>query len=176
MWVVDASTPNSSAPSTPLPQHATLHSNHQRHSSNTSFSTPQLATPSSNPVSPPNIHNTPITIAHPPPAHPPQLTTSLPQANPPFQPLSATPSVSASALPGQHISGRLNGVVSLTDVLNLFAKATGLHPDDPEDARRKRRGSSSSSRSGRGPALRASMDSVRRESLSLDVQAGRRGL
>ena len=68
------------------------------------------------------------------------------------------------------MSGRLNGVVSLTDVLNLFAKATGLHPEDPEEARRKRRGSSSSSRSG----VRASMDSARRESLSVDVLAGRR--
>ena len=174
MWVVDASTPNSSAPSTPLPQHATMASHHQRHSSSSSLPPPQLSTPNSSAIPPAHTHNTPITIAHPPAAYPPHLTTSIPQANPPFQALSATPSVSASALPGQHISGRLNGVVSLTDVLNLFAKATGLHPDDPEDARRKRRGSSSSSRSGRGAGLRASMDSMRRESLSLDVQAGRR--
>ena len=45
-------------------------------------------------------------------------------------------------------AGKLIGVVSLTDILNLFAKATGLHPEDPEDARRRRRGSSSSSRGG----------------------------
>ena len=55
------------------------------------------------------------------------------------------------------MSGRLSGVVSLTDILNLFARATGLHPTDPEEARRKRRGSSSSSRSG----IRGSLDSAR---------------
>lgn len=57
------------------------------------------------------------------------------------------PAVSASALPGQNMSGRLSGVVSLTDVLNLFAKASGLDPREPDDARRRRRSSSSSVRS-----------------------------
>ena len=60
-------------------------------------------------------------------------------------------------MPGQHMSGRLSGVISLTDILNLFAKASGLHPTDPEEARRRRRGSSSSSRSG----IRGSLDSAR---------------
>ena len=60
-------------------------------------------------------------------------------------------------MPGQHMSGRLSGVVSLTDILNLFARASGLHPTDPEEARRKRRGSSSSSKSG----VRGSLDSAR---------------
>ncbi len=41
------------------------------------------------------------------------------------------------------MSGRLSGVVSLTDILNLFAKASGLHPQDPEERRRQRRRSSS---------------------------------
>ena len=45
----------------------------------------------------------------------------------------------------------------MTDILNLFARASGLHPTDPEEARRKRRGSSSSSRSG----VRGSLDSAR---------------
>lgn len=129
MWVVEAPTP-SSTPSSSAP------------------STPALG---------PTPHATPISIAHPPVLYPPHLSTSIPQSNPPFQPLSATPSVSASAMPGQHTSGRLSGVVSLTDILNLFARASGLHPTDPEEARRKRRGSSSSSRSG----LRGSMDSAR---------------
>lgn len=62
--------------------------------------------------------------------------------------------VSAGQLPGAGMSGRLSGVVSLTDVLNLFAKASGLAPSDPEEARRRRRRSSSSS-------LRPSIDSVR---------------
>ena len=165
MWIVDSTTPNSSAPSTPLPIQPPSH----HHSSSTS-SSHSISSHSLIPPSPAGQHNTPISIAHPPPVHPPHLTTSTAQANPPFQPLSATPSVSASALPGQHMSGRLSGVVSLTDILNLFARATGLHPEDPEEARRRRRGSSSSSRSG----IRASLEGSRRESLSLDVPGGRR--
>lgn len=62
--------------------------------------------------------------------------------------------ISASQLPGQNLSGRLTGVVSLTDVLNLFARASGLSPKDPEEERQRRRRSSSSS-------LRPSMDSLR---------------
>lgn len=53
------------------------------------------------------------------------------------------PSVSAAALPGANISGRLTGVVSLTDVLNLFAKQSGLNPLSPHDERSRRRRSSS---------------------------------
>lgn len=56
------------------------------------------------------------------------------------------------------MSGRLTGVVSLTDILNLFAKASGLSPHDPNETRRQRRRSSSAS-------FRRSMDS--------DVSAGR---
>ena len=65
------------------------------------------------------------------------------------------------------MSGRLSGVVSLTDILNLYARASGLHPGDLEDARRKRRGSSSSSVSvsgswgGGGAGVRGSLDSAR---------------
>lgn len=51
----------------------------------------------------------------------------------------------ASALPGASISGKLIGVISLTDVLNIFAKSTGLHPGNPEEQRARRRRSSSSS-------------------------------
>ena len=136
MWVVE--TPSASPISTPL---------------------------SSAPTTPgpgPAPYVAPFSISHPPALHPPHLSTSFPQANPPFQPLSATPSVSASALPGQHMSGRLSGVVSLTDILNLFARASGLHPTDPEEARRKRRGSSASSRSATGVSgWRGSEDSAR---------------
>lgn len=120
----------------------------------------ESSTPNSAPSTPqPHHQRTPssssLHSSHPP--HPAHLATNIAQANPPFQPLATAPSISAAALPGQHISGRLSGVVSLTDILNLFAKATGLHPEDPEDARRRRRGSSSSSRG------------ARRESLSLEV-------
>ena len=59
------------------------------------------------------------------------------------------------------MSGRLSGVVSLTDILNVFARATGLHPMDPEETRRQRRRSSSSS------IARGSMDSARSSTLDL---------
>lgn len=63
-------------------------------------------------------------------------------------------SISSSALPGAHLSGRLSGVVSLTDILNLFAKSSGLNPSDPSEQRARRRRSSSSS-------VRPSLDSGR---------------
>ena len=75
------------------------------------------------------------------------------------------------------MSGRLSGVVSLTDILNLFARASGLQPSDPEEARRARRGSSASSRSGvsgRGvfTEQRGSLDSAR--SSVVDIKAEKR--
>ena len=146
MWVVDSSpgsTPSNSTPSTPLP-HITTHSNPQ---SGSSLSPP-----------PPIPHNpSPISLSHPAAPHQPHAASSTPQAFPPLAHLStSSPSVSASALPGAHVSGRLNGVVSLTDILNLFARASGMQPSDPEQARRFRRGSSASTRSsysGRGPVV-----------------------
>lgn len=66
--------------------------------------------------------------------------------------------VPASAMAGARISGRLNGVISLTDVLGIFAKSTGLHPGDPMEQRARRRRSSSSS-------VRPSLDSTSRPSL-----------
>lgn len=74
-------------------------------------------------------------------------------------PGAVAPSISASAIAGAHLSGRISGVISLTDILNLFAKASGLQPHDPDEARRARRRSSSSS-------MRKSMDSSRSESVS----------
>lgn len=67
------------------------------------------------------------------------------------------------------MSGRLSGVISLTDVLNLFARAGGSMPMDPDGARKKRRGSSSSS-------IRASMDSNRSSSLDLTGSGSMSGL
>ncbi|KAJ8115594.1 hypothetical protein OPT61_g2804 [Boeremia exigua] len=69
------------------------------------------------------------------------------------------PAISASAMSGASLSGRLSAVISLTDILNVFARASGLHPHDPDEARRARRRSSSSS-------MRTSMDSSRSESIS----------
>ena len=65
--------------------------------------------------------------------------------------------VSAAQLPGQGMSGHLMGVVSLTDILNLFARASGLSPGDPEEQRRRRRRSSSTSLR----QSRASMEGIR---------------
>jgi CBS domain-containing protein len=62
------------------------------------------------------------------------------------------------------ISGRLTGVITLTDILNLFARQSGLHPSDPNDQRQRRRRSSSSSLRASvdfGRALRSSIDSRR---------------
>ncbi len=61
------------------------------------------------------------------------------------------------------ISGRLTGVISLTDILNLFARQSGLHPSDPNDQRQRRRRSSSSS-------LRPSMDFGRSSVSSVDMR------
>ncbi|KAI2603006.1 uncharacterized protein GGS25DRAFT_509598 [Hypoxylon fragiforme] len=66
----------------------------------------------------------------------------------------------ASTLPGSHLSGRLIGVITLTDILNLFARSTGLNPTDPSEQRARRRRSSSSS-------VRPSIESTR---ASLDIR------
>ncbi|PNS21413.1 Protein sds23 [Sphaceloma murrayae] len=75
---------------------------------------------------------------------------------PPYTVASPSVNVPASSLPGAAMSGRLTGVVSLTDVLNLYARASGLSPTDPEETRRRRRTSSSSSI--RSNSVRASLD------------------
>jgi hypothetical protein len=58
-------------------------------------------------------------------------------------PHSITPPLGAS--PPSLMMGKLQGVVSLTDVLNLFARVEGLRPSLPTEARQNRRRSSSSS-------------------------------
>ncbi|KFZ13298.1 hypothetical protein V501_03759 [Pseudogymnoascus sp. VKM F-4519 (FW-2642)] len=63
-----------------------------------------------------------------------------PSASPPLSP--AYPSISAASYPGVR-SGRLTGVISLTDVLNLFARQSGLQTQDPNEERQHRRRSSS---------------------------------
>ena len=112
--------------------------------------------PSPSSSGPPTPAATPAVLHNP--LHSPAF-----QASPPFTPSSTSPSVSASALPGTHMSGRLSGVVSLTDILNLFARASGLNPSDPSETRRHRRRSSSAS------FVRGSLDSRRSES----VEGGR---
>ncbi|KAL2751926.1 hypothetical protein ACRALDRAFT_1078342 [Sodiomyces alcalophilus JCM 7366] len=72
-------------------------------------------------------------------------TGSAPPSPVPLQATTQQHKIPASALPGAHISGRLTGVVSLTDILNLFARSSGLRPSDPGEQRARRRRSSSSS-------------------------------
>ena len=115
MWIVDSTSPASSAPQTPAASSVTA---------------------------PPSL-----------------LNSTTPTPIPPYTPVVGS-TVPASSLPGQHMSGRLSGVISLTDVLNLIAKAGGLNPHDPDEARRQRRRSSSSS-------LRVSLDSARSSSVDL---------
>ncbi|KAF8458239.1 hypothetical protein BDZ91DRAFT_773236 [Kalaharituber pfeilii] len=75
----------------------------------------------------------------------PPLSSSAPANAPPFSVSQVTPTLGAAALPGSRLSGRLIGVISLTDILNLFARSSGLSPVDPNEARKQRRRSSSSS-------------------------------
>lgn len=68
------------------------------------------------------------------------------------------PSVPTTSLSGpNNLSGRLTGVVTLTDILNLFARTSGLNPTDPSEQRARRRRSSSSSIR---PSLDASRSSI----------------
>ncbi|THX27008.1 hypothetical protein D6C84_08972 [Aureobasidium pullulans] len=109
---------------------------------------------------PPSPHLGPSVSAPPPVLQ--QLSSST--AGPPYTPATPNVSVSASALPGANLGGHLNGVVSLTDLLNLFARMSGLSPLDPDETRRRRRRSSSHS------SMQASVDSFRS---SMDI--GRTG-
>ncbi|RDW60377.1 uncharacterized protein DSM5745_10835 [Aspergillus mulundensis] len=86
--------------------------------------------------SPPESLNPPVANVQP---------VGQPTQGPYVSPAPLTPSIPASALPGARLSGRLVGVVSLTDVLNLHARASGLSPADPAESRSRRRRSSSSS-------------------------------
>ena len=139
MWVVESASPSPSAPATPLLQPVV-----------TATSAPPAASVSG------GVGGT---------SSPPMPTVIIPQTGSSTGPQSPLPgqsmsSVPAAALPGARISGRLTGVVSLTDILNLFAKSSGLRPADPSEQRARRRRSSSSS-------VRPSLESGR---ASLDIR------
>ncbi|KAL2828741.1 hypothetical protein BDW59DRAFT_142954 [Aspergillus cavernicola] len=121
LWVTDPLSPVSSGP--PTPSHSMVHM-------------PLYPTGSNpNPQSPPQSPTPPGAPVQPPSQSAPHLPT----------PALGVPSIPVSALPGARLSGRLVGVVSLTDVLNLHARASGLSPADPAESRSRRRRSSSSS-------------------------------
>lgn len=94
----------------------------------------------------------------------PSVLTAAPlgstTGSPPISP--AFPSISAAAFPGSRMSGKLSGVISLTDVLNLFARESGLQTQDPSEERQHRRRSSSIS-----SLQRPSMDSARGSSVDV---------
>ena len=127
-----------------------------------------LTTPESPSLSQPSTPSA-FTLSHPAPAQPPGLTGAAPQSLPQHPSLSTSTSnsISSSAMPGAAMSGHLSGVVSLTDILNLYARASGLHPEDPFERRRQRRRSSSSS----FLSVRGSLDSAR--SSSVDIRERR---
>jgi CBS domain-containing protein len=125
MWMTEPASPLSSGPPTPSIHPATLVPT-SSHSSSVSATSGQ-----SHLVPPAALSADPHRVSEGSP-HTPFITPT-------------GPSVSASSLPGANISGRLVGVVSLTDVLILFAKASGLSVMDPSDIRKGRRRSSSSS-------------------------------
>lgn len=147
LWVTDPLSPSSSGP--PTPSHSAVH-----------IPLPAaVGQPPANPAS-----NTSLTRSNSPPTNPgpqapnytsphlpapPQVYTN-PASHSHTAPSSGlpspmAPSIPASALPGARLSGRLVGVVSLTDILNLHARASGLKPADPAESRSRRRRSSSSS-------------------------------
>lgn len=143
MWVTEPVSPSSSGPPTPLAHPATLvqTSSHSSSISNASGQS-QIIPPS--PIS---------TSPHPAPS------TTTPFVTP------TGPSVSASALPGARISGHLFGVISLTDILILFARASGLPVTEPRELRLGRRRSSSSS-------VRKSLDLGLRPKISGELARG----
>jgi CBS domain-containing protein len=108
--------------------------------------------PSPSSSGPPTPALTPATLAPPPGplsgGHSSTVPTPIVTPHTPQNPGNST--LTSAAMPT--MSGRLTGVVSLTDILNLFARASGLNPHDPNETRRHRRRSSSAS-------FRRSMDS-----------------
>lgn len=124
MWVTEPVSPSSSDPPTPSTHHATLVPI-SSHNSSVSSTISQLQTMAPSTTS----------------SNSQQLAPS--NATPFVSP--SGPLVSASSIMGARISGQLVGVVSLTDILILFAKASGLPVADLGELRVGRRRSSSSS-------------------------------
>ncbi|KAK4612665.1 hypothetical protein CLAFUR0_13137 [Fulvia fulva] len=165
MWIVDAPSPSTSVPPSPGPQHALPPFAMQSSSPSLSHASPQHSNPSP-------THHTPIQT----PARQGSGTEHIRDMTPgpPYTSINPGVTISAGQNPGAVMSGRLSGVVSLTDVLNLFARASGLHPTDPEETRRRRRQSSSSSVRPSIDGVRPSMESLKQsQDLSRSVDLGR---
>ncbi|KAJ5736922.1 uncharacterized protein N7483_002047 [Penicillium malachiteum] len=142
LWVTDPASPSSSGP--PTPSHSAVHIPLATPplgalpTATSAISPPPSPLPQSAGYAPsPPSYTTPH---HPTPPQPPYPHSPTPGIN-----TTLAPSIPASALPGARLSGKLVGVVSLTDILNLHARASGLSPADPAESRRRRRSSSTSS-------------------------------
>ncbi|OAX85240.1 hypothetical protein ACJ72_00400 [Emergomyces africanus] len=153
MWVTEPQSPSSSGPSTP--SHSAVHIPLNSPSSTISAQPPQSPPPAPS-ISPPNLGPPALNNNWNPSSPTNTITPHLAQlhhptptspAGPPqaLYPQSMSTSIPAASLPGARLSGRLVGVVSLTDILNLYARASGLSPADPNIHRSQRRRSSSSS-------------------------------
>ncbi|OKL59061.1 Protein sds23 [Talaromyces atroroseus] len=140
VWITDPQSPSSSVPATPSAPSAHFPANPSTdsHAIQSPLVQPNTATI---PASGGNGPTPPPSYTHPHHPVPPQVYQSPSSGLPP----TIAPAVPAAALPGARLSGRLVGVISLTDVLFLYARASGLSPNDPAEARSHRRRSSSSS-------------------------------
>ena len=143
LWVTEPISPSSSGPPTPSLHTATMVPM-SSHSSSLSAGSGQHHI-----IPPPSLTADPGNVA--------DASPKTPFIAP------SGPAISASALPGARISGHVVGVISLTDILILFARAGGLDAADPNEIRARRRRSSSSS-------TRPSIDLGGRPRPSIDMQ------
>jgi CBS domain-containing protein len=163
MWVVESASPSPSAPATPLlgpvGQSTSTWSGGGNAAAMQSTSGPTTtvagaaaggnsnsnnnSTSASPSVSATAINNTQTQNQNSAPPSPLPMSSSV--FSPTTGAVAGSSSIPAAALPGAHLSGRLAGVISLTDILNLFARSSGLNPADPSEQRAMRRRSSSSS-------------------------------
>ncbi|KAF4252563.1 hypothetical protein CNMCM8812_006905 [Aspergillus fumigatus] len=139
LWVTDPLSPSSSGP--PTPSHSSVQL--PLAASTNSTQSPPMSPPASATNLPAPNYSTPH-LPSPPQPFMNAASLSHPAASV-GMPHGVAPSIPAAALPGARLSGRLVGVVSLTDILNLHARASGLSPADPAESRSRRRRSSSSS-------------------------------
>lgn len=161
MWVVESASPSPSAPATPLlgPVGQTTstwsgggNAAAMQSTSGQTTAVAGAAAGSSNnnsTAASPSVSATAINTAQAQQNQTSAPPSPLPMSSSVFSPTTGagagSTSIPAAALPGAHLSGRLTGVISLTDILNLFARSSGLNPADPGEQRAMRRRSSSAS-------------------------------
>ncbi|OQE30264.1 hypothetical protein PENFLA_c003G00711 [Penicillium flavigenum] len=143
LWVTDPLSPTSSGP--PTPSQSSVHIPLSNSIGPTTGYIANSPPPSPSAPVPPSAQPSKYTAPHLPAPNPPYTYPAPGVSVPVTSPISH--SIPSSALDGARLSGRLVGVVSLTDILNLHARASGLNPADPAESRSRRRRSSSSSQS-----------------------------